>query len=160
MCYYTLNQKGGSMFKDKIIQQSVQKLQAQVVLVHTSRYAYSPREVPEELRCFKYCHKDVLEIINEEHLHLAYQRWRMLSGGYENQIAPIRRVNEIMNTNIMHLKCDVKLVQNIKRVSDVLKIEPEELFMYIMKPFPGLWCTKENMLGMLNIMCTTGMRIK
>ena len=148
------------MFKDKMIAQAVQKLQSQITLVHTSRYAYGPREIPVELRNFKYFHRDVLEIINEEHLHLAYQRWRMMSGGFDEAIAPIRRVNDIMTQNSFHLKCSFRLVEEMKRTAEVLKITPELLFAKMMAPFPGFWCTSDAMVGMLNIMCTTGMRIK
>lgn len=148
------------MFKQKMVQQAVQNLQSQITLVHTSQYAYSPREVPKELRCFKYFHRDVLEIINNENLHLAYQRWRMMSGGYEDAIAPIRRVHQIMTQNSFHLKCDFKLVQEIKRTAEILKMAPEQIFSRMMAPFPDFWCNADTMVGMLNIMCTTGMRLK
>lgn len=147
-------------FKDKMIHQAVQKIQAQMILRHTSQYAWGPREIPEEYRCFKYCHRDVLEIINNEHLHLAYQRWRMMSGGFDDAIAPIRRVNQIMSQNSLHLCCDFKLVEEIKRTATTLKLSNEQLFARVMRPFPDFWCNADTMVGMLNIMCTTGMRLK
>lgn len=148
------------MFRQKMIEDTVKKLSRQIELIHTSRNAWSLREIPSEYRVFRYRHRDVLEIIKEEHLHLAYQRWIMLSGDYDRQITPIRRVHAIMNSNELHLRCELKFIEELNIISRTLGILPEELFSRVISPvIPGFWCSKDNMVKILNLMLD-GLKVK
>lgn len=147
--------------KEFMITSQVRVLSALLTIEHHSQYPATPVRLRElGVSDFKYNFCDVLQKINEEMLQLAYQRWKMLSGDFENQIAPIRRVNEIMTMDDMYLKCDSRFLDHLTKVSKTLNIPAWELFEKIVQKICKDFCCTENVFyGMMALMLDGKLRI-